>query len=172
MRGRTKTVAAPTKEQSISIHLPRAGQDTKQGRHFLRRHFISIHLPRAGQDVRMLGNAMGEFTISIHLPRAGQDPLPSGRAGFLSYFNPPAPCGAGHGSLPTLLWRAGISIHLPRAGQDADGRSVQHEFSISIHLPRAGQDAIGVCERRRKINFNPPAPCGAGHRTTDERILL
>ena len=55
-----------------------------------------------------------------------------------------------------------ISIHPPRAGRDPRKRLLTISFGISIHPPRAGRDVLDQYDVDYKINFNPPAPCGAG----------
>ena len=36
------------------------------------------------------------------------------------------------------------------------------DIAISIHPPLAGRDEVTTTARDRTVNFNPPAPCGAG----------
>ena len=56
-----------------------------------------------------------------------------------------------------------ISIHPPRAGRDLQLlHSIFNGDVISIHPPRAGRDATGCSTAQRRVDFNPPAPCGAG----------
>ncbi len=94
----------------------------------VRRLFQST-CPVRGRTLAHLDASGYEIPISIHLPRAGQDRAASFFMSGSSYFNPPAPCGAGHMEHVGLYIGGGISIHLPRAGQDgnpsmdyADGR--------------------------------------------------
>ena len=56
---------------------------------------ISIHPPRAGRDLKLCTSTTN-VAISIHPPRAGRDTYAYTGAVFTTYFNPPAPCGAGH----------------------------------------------------------------------------
>ena len=102
----------------ISIHPPRAGRDQGSNVGF-DTPGISIHPPRAGRDAYQLAWA-APSPISIHPPRAGRDynplhnydrteefqstrPVRGGTSSiqvitsYSKYFNPPAPCGAGHG---------------------------------------------------------------------------
>ena len=65
----------------------------------------------------------------------------------LTYFNPPAPCGAGLGS-SCFAWRASNFNPPAPCG--------------------AGQQLSAAGFRDR--DFNPPAPCGAGPRTTAYQI--
>ena len=56
----------------ISIHVPRMGDDqgqqiTQQGQ-----QIISIHVPRMGDD-RQIYNTLQDILISIHVPRMGDD---------------------------------------------------------------------------------------------------
>ena len=92
------------------------------------------------------------FDISIHPPRAGRDP-------------------------PSQKLQAAdrISIHPPRAGRDVSVFLSDQYCSISIHPPRAGRDIIGKKLNNRFSDFNPPAPCGAGHRdfkSMDKRVVI
>ena len=122
----------------ISIHPPRAGRDYGIPRNDVYRE-ISIHPPRAGRDF-CNEDLKQVYHISIHPPRAGRDdgrPFPSRQ---LSYFNPPAPCGAG---LALLI------------------RSVLASKFQSTRPVRGGTIGTSV-PGFRLTYFNPPAPCGAG----------
>ena len=55
---------------------------------------ISIHPPLAGRDQRIRPLLLA-LAISIHPPLAGRDWTSRSSCGRFSYFNPPAPCGAG-----------------------------------------------------------------------------
>ena len=79
--------------------------------------------------------------ISIHPPLAGRD------AAVSAAQNP-----------------IHISIHPPLAGRDAGHDSAELVTWISIHPPLAGRDTIGQYVPGAALNFNPPAPCGAGLR--------
>ena len=136
----------------------------------LKRRFISIHPPRAGRDS---GKIVFESraAISIHPPRAGRDRRPALDRPAQADFNPPAPCGAGR------MWAAAshierrISIHPPRAGRDANVWSDSYTLFISIHPPRAGRDLCDCRQHDGGDNFNPPAPCGAGHGLFDRQHI-
>ena len=101
--------------------------------------------------------------ISIHPPRAGRDVLPGLRGYPIHDFNPPAPCGAGHASGDPYQVFYHISIHPPRAGRD--GVYLELLKCIrgfqSTRPVRGGTGSASVSEMVL-INFNPPAPCGAG----------
>ena len=43
---------------------------------------------------------------------------------------------------------------------------------ISIHPPRAGRDELFDLRFGVAMNFNPPAPCGAGHRDAPRKIVM
>ena len=145
---------------------------------------ISIHPPLAGRDAG--GMAAGAAAaISIHPPLAGRDapgppwqlppsyfnpPAPCGaglrrtkRDGRLCDFNPPAPCGAGHRPINTAQQHLIISIHPPLAGRDPEGRKHQW-YPVHFNPPApCGAGPTGCGRSRNSIDFNPPAPCGAGH---------
>ena len=62
---------------------------------------------------------------------------------------------------PSISW-SDISIHPPRAGRDNGVQLPRGVERISIHPPRAGRDTTVALMRPVYLNFNPPAPCGAG----------
>ena len=125
---------------AISIHPPRAGRDDKeramldldkefqstrpvrggtcrcQGR--CRNRSISIHPPRAGRDSRSAIHASSCFLFQSTRPVRGGTPAPQSTHPAAFYFNPPAPCGAGHCGMSTGRSGVMISIHPPRAGRD------------------------------------------------------
>ena len=194
VRGGTIDNGNCNSHSSISIHPPRAGRDgqdrvkSSKARYFNppapcgagrdgtrpsgQIGLISIHPPRAGRDLPGLRMAYLQ-PISIHPPRAGRDVALYFFNRPLSYFNPPAPCGAGPrgsarghsagdfnppapcGAGPvcaSLLWRtSSISIHPPRAGRDDEDDDIYSDIFISIHPPRAGRDpydsAAAIVER-------------------------
>ena len=78
-------------------------------------------------------------------------------------FNPPAPCGAG----PYPIFRA-LAEELFQSTRPLRGgtQTVRREIwpgKISIHPPLAGRDFRVSQLIIGEGNFNPPAPCGAGH---------
>ena len=77
-------------------------------------------------------------------------------------FNPPAPCGAGLEPRYRVPYIQPISIHPPLAGRDNVNNRLFRFHSISIHPPLAGRDLLRRCARLSALHFNPPAPCGAG----------
>ena len=100
---------------------------------------ISIHPPRAGRDGR-LERLQCQAHISIHPPRAGRD--------YSHVY---------------LALTEEISIHPPRAGRDPrkGGRApVQRIFQST--RPVRGGTLVGNVVFSHILNFNPPAPCGAG----------
>ena len=100
---------------SISIHIPRVGDDVSEVADRVIDAVISIHIPRVGDDGCFLGGVAlgGQFqstspvwgmtdpaerdrraqTISIHIPRVGDDPDPNAHLGQILDFNPHPPCG-------------------------------------------------------------------------------
>ena len=89
-------------------------------------------------------------------PRSGV----SGRR--TSDFNPPIPCGMGHGNAEVVQDDAQISIHPSRVGWDAGYCAVQRPAPISIHPSRVGWDPASSASLPAPGNFNPPIPCGMG----------
>ena len=146
---------------TISIHPPLAGRDrirrtradadefqstrplrggTRNKTLILLSFCISIHPPLAGRD-RCLGvPGRQPLQISIHPPLAGRDRCPRCTFCIRWNFNPPAPCGAGHGGRHETEVCLGISIHPPLAGRDDIHRPYSVHCSISIHPPLAGRD--------------------------------
>ena len=149
----------------ISIHVPRAGDDTSAGfLSVLDQRFQSTSPVRGTTHLQLISSFA--IPISIHVPRAGDDqpithsvheminfnPRPPcggrrrdriARARNYLHFNPRPPCG-GRLILPERKSRfICISIHVPRAGDDLAVR-VNHanEGHISIHVPRAGDDDL------------------------------
>ena len=55
-----------------------------------------------------------------------------------------------------------ISIHPPLAGRDDRLLELSLARYISIHPPLAGRDTDIPIMQTSSIDFNPPAPCGAG----------
>ena len=130
--------------------------------------------------------------ISIHPPRAGRDPAPQSTHPASFYFNPPAPCGAGphghcrpgglHPFQSTRPVRGGTakdtdcatnkqfqSTRPVRGGTGGRG-DLCRTPKISIHPPRAGRDGFGCTNTYSQTDFNPPAPCGAGHDAVQDRV--
>ena len=65
-----------------------------------------------------------------------------------------------------------ISTHPPRAGRDFRRFAGWNTTTISTHPPRAGRDAEGgAAAQQIFINFNPPAPCGAGLQIRTKNLL-
>ena len=93
LRGGTRTVRAHVLRQTFQSTRPlRGGTCTvKSQRDEI---LISIHPPLAGRD-HQHDAAVQRRLISIHPPLAGRDRAHSSAIVRASYFNPPAPCGAG-----------------------------------------------------------------------------
>ena len=66
------------------------------------------------------------------------------------------------GHTPFLL----ISIHPPLAGRDRPRPFPPWRGTISIHPPLAGRDEQKQQPPAGRPDFNPPAPCGAGHQSS------
>ena len=112
-------------------------------RSFVRR-FQSTR-PLRGGTAPPLGRPV-EYVISIHPPLAGRDSFIR-RDGYIKL----------------------ISIHPPLAGRDRNKTLILLSFCISIHPPLAGRDIRSRPFWVFAAHFNPPAPCGAGHRCPHTR---
>ena len=170
------------RDETISIHAPRAGSDgLRDGADDQRRKFQSTLPVRGATSRRQARRSTSRFQstlpvrgattslfdcrtpihISIHAPRAGSDSIALLRSVLLQT----------------------ISIHAPRAGSDCMVKMTTSGFDISIHAPRAGSDAY--CRKALRLvggfqstlpvrgatgntglpgtnakNFNPRSPCG------------
>ena len=165
----------------ISIHPPLAGRDTAFLRDTLSRA-ISIHPPLAGRDIQFLDDFRrakfqstrplrgGTLTyapsgkraaISIHPPLAGRDVRGLCFSAASSYFNPPAPCGAGPSGGRTARRPAHFN---PPAPCGAGLRSAACSTIRCYFNPPApcGAGPLHCCLSGPEKDFNPPAPCGAG----------
>ena len=169
VRGGTRYTEAPALSNRISIHPPRAGRDDEfipesherplfQSTRPVRggtahdlskgsKDNISIHPPRAGRDAGFHGKDFRGL-ISIHPPRAGRDMC------IRQYKTPP---------------KAFQSTRPVRGGTSVDWR-VNPVEQISIHPPRAGRDYFDNVGHMGILDFNPPAPCGAGQQSCTKFI--
>ena len=107
------------------------------------------------------------------------------------YFNPPSPCGEGRRNLParsfadifqsTLpVWGGtkytaflavckAFQSTLPVWGGTKLVCNVDETLLISIHPPRVGRDTRSCWLAGCIEYFNPPSPCGEGHRRSCPR---
>ena len=79
---------------------------------------ISIHIPRVGDDAPFLRHVVHKQAISIHIPRVGDDEKISVRLSKYRRFQSTSPV---WGMTPVRMYRAEIfqiSIHIPRVGDD------------------------------------------------------
>ena len=163
MRGGTRITSHHLYGQEISIHPPHAGRDILI---YTFKRSVSIF-----QSTRPVRGGTGVFPPVVTDGRnnfnppapCGAGPEPPGKSQKSLYFNPPAPCGAGRvvricGSIRCLFQST-----RPVRGGTAGSINVRQLKSISIHPPRAGRDQNNAGYARKRGNFNPPAPCGAGH---------
>ena len=178
----------------ISIHPPRAGRDVAAVVQNITDKLISIHPPRAGRDCSFCIASSTEMLFQSTRPVRGGTPggypLHTGRSDFnppapcgagrswwtarrsLRHFNPPAPCGAGLLSITVSTGHGQISIHPPRAGRDTAGEVlVRTKLEFQSTRPVRGGTVYGPAFTNILINFNPPAPCGAGQKCRPRRAL-
>ena len=95
VRGGTKCGQVPALKCSPFQSTRPVRGGTRYARYVASCFWISIHPPRAGRDRHGLTVPPSPEGISIHPPRAGRDPQRPGYRAPTTYFNPPAPCGAG-----------------------------------------------------------------------------
>ena len=103
-------------------------------------------------------------TFQSTYPVQGTPPPISGRRLKTSSFNPRAPCGAGRkwGGIPTGITQFQSTHPVGARQQRAD--ICGHPLRISIHAPRRARRQMARRSTSLSMDFNPPAPCGAGHR--------
>ena len=94
VRGTTDRHSDFSKSFTISIHVPREGDDLGHWALSDNYQTISIHVPREGDDSHVTQILM-RIDISIHVPREGDD--------FVNYQR---------------FFQGPISIHVPREGDD------------------------------------------------------
>ena len=164
-----------------STHSMRSGTPTGI-RELGPRPFQSTHSMRSGTLYRLCNGI--RINISIHPLHAEWDSSGIPEESMWKYFNPPTPCGVGHGSRPrataclpfqsTHSMRSGTaghvirdvvfqfqSTHSMRSGTQHQHISV-HVVFISIHPLHAEWDGSCSVIATKSANFNPPTPCGVG----------
>ena len=157
-------------DKSISIHVPRVGDD--------RCLTVKIYLFFLFQSTSPAwGTTCGGLfffrykAISIHVPRVGDDMRRSCSAAASSYFNPRPPRGGRPGSTIVNFWYLGISIHVPRVGDDHHSQhSLYRPYIISIHVPRVGDDMPPIPTDLILVNFNPRPPRGGRRYTQADKV--
>ena len=148
----------------ISIHPPHAGRDIR-GSIFGLGDVISIHPPHAGRDLTKLAIRYLK-RISIHPPHAGRDVLLLIKRLKRLVFQSTRPMRGGTFDVEGSNKKRVISIHPPHAGRDAakDANSTTDKQFQSTR-PMRGGTVQAITNFRIVINFNPPAPCGAGQQS-------
>ena len=123
---------------------------------------ISIHVPRMGAQRRTKAIYCNNGTFQSTYPVQGTPPPISGRRLKTSSFNPRAPCGAGRkwGGIPTGITQFQSTHPVGARQQRAD--ICGHPLRISIHAPRRARRQMARRSTSLSMDFNPPAPCGAG----------
>ena len=151
---------------SISIHVPRAGDDElgQRGGWLIN---ISIHVPRAGDDHGEGGARIAARLFQSTSPVRGTTMGIHAAQRRRSDFNPRPPCGGRRCPPACTGAPRSISIHVPRAGDDSYCiYAISIAPSISIHVPRAGDDPHPSPGWNLDAHFNPRPPCG-GRRQND-----
>ena len=103
----------------------------------------------------------------------GRDVRPLRRSPAPCHFNPPSPCGEGHGSTDFFDTPPGFQSTLPVWGGTGGWRCQPATSNISIHPPRVGRDLPLLSRFCSRCYFNPPSPCGEGQTwQTKGRMIL
>ena len=113
---------------------------TRPSQPFQLRFGISIHPPHAGWDSASGPSSCSCVSFQSTHPMRGGTLNSRCISSMRKNFNPPTPCGVGHGHA---------------------GRRPVHDH-ISIHPPHAGWDHSAPFPPDPCRNFNPPTPCGVG----------
>ena len=154
----------PTAQLSISIHVPREGDDlearpdahplgqflsTSPARgttgpvpQVLHMMYISIHVPREGDDTAayVVGS---RWEISIHVPREGDDPAQVAQFRGNSAISIHVPReGDDGGLIPSFGGQRHFYPRPPRGGRQVLAMQLGIVIVISIHVPREGDDKM------------------------------
>ena len=158
-RGATKGIEEYQKAVRISIHAPREGSDTAQGKEPDADHHFNPRSPR--------GERPCAFPHSLHLPGDFNPRSPRGERQtgkrepdvFTLDFNPRSPRGERPSSSKSLrpICRK-ISIHAPREGSDLHLHTPSSQQDISIHAPREGSDIHCKGFFTRQVKFQSTLP--------------
>ena len=103
-------------------------------------------------------NLVNEAGISIHAPHAGRDRTAKPIVRVILHFNPRAPCGARHDSLPVFAMAFLFQSTRPMRGATAAHLPVLHFAAISIHAPHAGRDIAAVVSSAYAALFQSTRP--------------
>ena len=138
LRGGTARGLLPRARRRISIHPPLAGRDFDDELAALCREAFQSTRPLRGGTPQISESARSETFQSTRPLRGG-----------------------------TLCWdcaTGALKFQSPRplrGGTDL-GAALCYADGISIHPPLAGRDLALIFVRGSLLDFNPPAPCGAG----------
>ena len=134
------------------------------GRHPNRHHPISIHAPRGGATTA--GGYLRPSTANFNPPaHVGQDQSAHHAGLRRRGFNPRAPRGRDTYSSFGPMFRQIFQPTCP-VGRDDDSAGFRVKVVISIHTPRRARRRMARRSTSLSMDFNPPAPCGAGRRKT------
>ena len=130
------------------------------GRHPNRHHPISIHAPRGGATTA--GGYLRPSTANFNPPaHVGQDQSAHHAGLRRRGFNPRAPRGRDTYSSFGPMFRQIFQPTCP-VGRDDDSAGFRVKVVISIHTPRRARRRMARRSTSLSMDFNPPAPCGAG----------
>ena len=147
----------PAPSLSISIHVPRVGDDGERLTCEVSSSNFNPRPPCGGRPI-MLCIVEMQVVISIHVPRVGDDPLVPSIIWICSNFNPRPP----RGGRRRLKWTVEVWEHFnprpPRGGRQRKAESLRKYLDISIHVPRVGDDLIMAILTRRARKFQSTSP--------------
>ena len=157
--------------QSISIHVPREGDDEQSVVIYNHRN-ISIHVPREGDDHTSPKIHFRWKHFNPRPPRGGR-PASLSTSGFATNFNPRPPRGGRPVQEATLTEKVKFQSTSPARGTTGSSPQQQPEVEISIHVPREGDDLLILCRIHQNPNFNPRPPRGGRQQncTAQEYII-
>ena len=139
VRGATDAMPHRWGGSYISIHAPRAGNDSFLDRFSLMSEYFN---PRSPCGERPIFAPTLNFLVQFQSTLPVRGATVEGHESFAiaTDFNPRSPCGERPPCMPYFVTSQRISIHAPRAGSDGFSADPEPLEIISIHAPRAGSD--------------------------------
>ena len=161
----------PRCRNTISIHVPLAGDDMTMSRRSAYHAFLSTS-PLRGTTVDV-SNTFSAFTDFYPRPPCGGRRLTRYLFGCLGlHFYPRPPCGGRPRGLSFAGVRERFLSTSPLRGT-TDIIALEYIWRlISIHVPLAGDDAHSAATARSSANFYPRPPCGGRQEILRRRYIL
>ena len=136
---------------------------TRPSQPFQLRFGISIHPPHAGWDSASGPSSCSCVSFQSTHPMRGGTLNSRCISSMRKNFNPPTPCGVGHGHAGRRPVHDHISIHPPHAGWDFfEAYAIRHAEKFQSTHPMRGGTPFAHTTFLHGRNFNPPTPCGVG----------